>query len=37
VTRRSGSLGEAVTAHATTNALIAALVLFDGSWQLWGG
>ena len=36
VTRRSGSLGEAVSAHATTNALIAALVLFDGRWQLWG-
>lgn len=37
VTRRSGNLGEAVTAHVTTNALIAALVLFDGKWQLWGG
>jgi exosortase E/protease (VPEID-CTERM system) len=37
VTRHSGSLGEAVSAHATTNALIAALVLFDGRWQLWGG
>jgi CAAX prenyl protease-like protein len=37
VTRLSGSLGEAVSAHATTNALIAALVLFDGRWQLWGG
>jgi exosortase E/protease (VPEID-CTERM system) len=37
VTRRGGSLGEAVSAHATTNALIAALVLFDGRWQLWGG
>jgi exosortase E/protease (VPEID-CTERM system) len=37
VTRHSGSLGEAVAAHATTNALIAALVLFDGRWQLWGG
>ena len=37
VTRHSGNLGEAVSAHATTNALIAALVLFDGRWQLWGG
>ena len=37
VTRRGGSLGEAVSAHATTNALIAALVLSDGRWQLWGG
>jgi exosortase E/protease (VPEID-CTERM system) len=36
VTVRSGSLGEAVAAHAATNALIAALVLFDGRWQLWG-
>jgi exosortase E/protease (VPEID-CTERM system) len=36
VTRHSGTLGEAVSAHATTNALIAALVLFDGRWQLWG-
>jgi exosortase E/protease (VPEID-CTERM system) len=36
VTRRSGNLGEAVAAHATTNALIAALVLSDGRWQLWG-
>jgi exosortase E/protease (VPEID-CTERM system) len=36
VTLRSGDLGEAVSAHATTNGLIAALVLFDGRWQLWG-
>jgi CAAX prenyl protease-like protein len=36
VTLRSGNLGEAVSAHATTNALIAALVMFDGKWQLWG-
>jgi exosortase E/protease (VPEID-CTERM system) len=36
VTVRTGNLGEAVAAHATTNALIAALVLLDGRWQLWG-
>jgi exosortase E/protease (VPEID-CTERM system) len=36
VTVRSGSLGEAVVAHATTNALLAALVLLDGRWHLWG-
>ena len=35
VTVRSGSLGEAVAAHATTNALLAALVLAAGKWQLW--
>jgi exosortase E/protease (VPEID-CTERM system) len=35
VTVRSGSLGEAVVAHATTNALLAALVLLAGKWQLW--
>ena len=32
---RSGRIGDAVAAHAITNALIAALVLFDGQWQLW--
>ncbi len=32
---RSGSLGEAVAAHATSNALIAASVLATGEWQLW--
>jgi CAAX prenyl protease-like protein len=32
---RRGSLGEAVAAHVTTNALIAACVLGAGQWQLW--
>ena len=32
---RTGSLGEAVAAHATSNALIAATVLTTGRWQLW--
>lgn len=32
---RRGSLGEAVAAHATSNALIAATVLAAGEWQLW--
>ncbi|MGB6310820.1 MAG: exosortase E/protease, VPEID-CTERM system, partial [Steroidobacteraceae bacterium] len=32
---RRGSLGEAVAAHATTNALIAVSVLHWGQWQLW--
>jgi exosortase E/protease (VPEID-CTERM system) len=32
---RRGRLGEAVLAHATTNALIAAYVLATGSWALW--
>lgn len=32
---RRGSIGDAIAAHATTNALIAAAVLFWGSWQLW--
>jgi CAAX prenyl protease-like protein len=32
---RRGSLGEAVAAHATTNALIAAGVLAGNQWQLW--
>lgn len=34
VIRRS-SLGEAVAAHATCNALIAVCVLAGGQWQLW--
>jgi hypothetical protein len=33
---RSGSMGEAVVAHATTNGLIAAWVLLGSQWQLWG-
>jgi len=32
---RQGSIGEAVAAHATCNALIAACVLEFGQWQLW--
>jgi CAAX prenyl protease-like protein len=32
---RRGSIGEAVVAHATTNALIAAIVLGWNQWQLW--
>jgi exosortase E/protease (VPEID-CTERM system) len=33
--RRRGNLTDAVVAHATTNALIAAHVLITGSWSLW--
>ena len=32
---RRGSIGDAVLAHALTNALLAAYVLVTGSWQLW--
>jgi exosortase E/protease (VPEID-CTERM system) len=32
---RRGSMGDAVAAHATTNAMIAAYVLATGSWALW--
>jgi len=32
---RRGGIGEAVVAHATTNALIAAIVLGWNQWQLW--
>ena len=32
---RKGSIGEAVVAHATTNALLAAWVLLAGNWELW--
>lgn len=32
---RRGNLVDAVVAHATTNALIAAYVLVTGSWSLW--
>jgi CAAX prenyl protease-like protein len=32
---RRGRLGEAVAAHATTNALITAGVLGAHQWQLW--
>lgn len=30
-----GRIGDAVVAHAVTNALIAVWVLFDGAWYLW--
>jgi len=32
---RRGRIGEAVAAHATTNALLAAYVLIYGAWHLW--
>ncbi len=32
---RRGSVGDAVAAHAATNALIATWVLAGGSWRLW--
>jgi exosortase E/protease (VPEID-CTERM system) len=32
---RTGRMGESIAAHATTNALIVACVLFGGQWQLW--
>jgi exosortase E/protease (VPEID-CTERM system) len=32
---KTGRAGEAVAAHAVTNALLAAVVLFSGQWQLW--
>jgi CAAX prenyl protease-like protein len=32
---RRGQLGDAVLAHMTTNALIAACVLLQGRWALW--
>lgn len=35
VLMRSGRMGEAVAAHATSNLLIAAAVLIAGQWQLW--
>jgi CAAX prenyl protease-like protein len=33
--KRTGRMGDAVVAHATTNALLAAFVLFYEQWQLW--
>lgn len=33
---RRGSMGDALVAHATTNALLAAYVLTTGAWSLWG-
>ena len=32
---RRGRIGDAVVAHATTNALLAACVLLGGKWDLW--
>jgi CAAX prenyl protease-like protein len=32
---RTNKLGEAIAAHATTNALVAATVLIFDQWQLW--
>ena len=32
---RTGRLGDAVAAHATTNAILAAYVLLFGHWQFW--
>lgn len=32
---RRGRIGDTVVAHATTNAIIAASVLFEGKWYLW--
>ena len=34
--RRRGELADAVIAHATTNASLAALVLATGDWSYWG-
>lgn len=33
--RRSNRIGDAVLAHALTNALLAAWVLYSGQWQYW--
>jgi exosortase E/protease (VPEID-CTERM system) len=33
--RQRGRIGDAVAAHATTNALLAAWVMTTGSWRLW--
>jgi exosortase E/protease (VPEID-CTERM system) len=35
VLRRRGRMGEAVAAHATTNALLAIWVITGGDWRLW--
>ncbi len=32
---KRGRIGDAVVAHATTNALLAALVVMGGKWDLW--
>ena len=33
--RKTGRIGDAVAAHAFTNALLAGMVLLFGQWQLW--
>jgi len=35
VARRRGRIGEAIAAHAVTNALLAAWVITRGEWRLW--
>jgi len=35
VVMRTGRIGDAVLAHATTNALLSVAVIFYGQWQLW--
>lgn len=35
VMTRTGRLGDAIAAHAVTNALLAAWVLYTGQWQYW--
>jgi exosortase E/protease (VPEID-CTERM system) len=35
IVKRTARLGEAVAAHATTNALLAAFILLLDQWQLW--
>jgi membrane protease YdiL (CAAX protease family) len=32
---RRGKIGDAVVAHAVTNASLAAVVIFVGQWDLW--
>jgi membrane protease YdiL (CAAX protease family) len=35
LTIKTGRIADAVVAHATTNALLAAVVLLFDQWQLW--
>jgi CAAX prenyl protease-like protein len=32
---RRGELGDAISAHAITNAILAGYVLWSGNWLLW--
>ena len=32
---RRGRIGDAVLAHAVTNALLAGWVIFSGAWGMW--